>query len=116
MTAVEIIVTIGAAVLGFWIVSYLMDEMKRPDNPVKRPPAPVAGALPQQEGWAQTLGVAETAGKEEIAAAYQQKISEYHPDKLASLGPELRAMAESRARLIDAAYAEAMKLHGMPIA
>jgi DnaJ-domain-containing protein 1 len=34
-------------------------------------------------------------------------MSQYHPDKVATLGPEIRALAEQRAKELNAAYAEA---------
>jgi len=52
------------------------------------------------------LGVTPEASESEIKAAYRKMISENHPDKLASKGlPEnMRAIAEARAREINAAY------------
>jgi len=52
------------------------------------------------------LGVSPEATESEIKTAYRKMISENHPDKLASKGlPEsMRAVAEARAREINAAY------------
>ena len=38
--------------------------------------------------------------------------SQYHPDKVASLGPELRELAERKSREITQAYREVMRAHG----
>ena len=50
------------------------------------------------------LGVRPSATHSEIKAAYRSRIQEYHPDKVASLGPELRALAEEKTKLIIEAY------------
>ncbi len=44
------------------------------------------------------------ATQAEIKAAYQRLIRQYHPDRVADLGPEIRAVAERRAKEINAAY------------
>ncbi|MCA1730089.1 MAG: DnaJ domain-containing protein [Actinobacteria bacterium] len=38
--------------------------------------------------------------------AYKKKAKMYHPDRVASLAPEVREMAEFRMKEINAAYAE----------
>lgn len=50
------------------------------------------------------LGVAEDASMDEIDAAYRRKMSDYHPDKVANAAAEIKALAETRAREINAAY------------
>lgn len=62
----------------------------------------------------EVLGVAEHATLEEIEQAYRKKISDYHPDKVANAAPELKALAEQRAREINAAYDELQKLRQKP--
>ncbi len=53
---------------------------------------------------ADILGVSTDASFEEIKVAYKQKIKEYHPDKVASLGKELQDLAEKKTSAINAAY------------
>ena len=55
------------------------------------------------------LGVAEQANQDEIEQAYRRRMSEYHPDKVASAAPELKALAERRASEINAAYESIQK-------
>jgi DnaJ like chaperone protein len=55
------------------------------------------------------LGVARSATHAEVAAAYRARISEYHPDKVAKMGAEIRAVAERKSKQINVAYAEALK-------
>ena len=50
------------------------------------------------------LGVSRTASQAQIKAAYRMRMQEYHPDKVAHLGAELRALAERKAREINEAY------------
>jgi DnaJ-domain-containing protein 1 len=40
-------------------------------------------------------------------------MTEYHPDKVASLGPELRALAEKKSKEINAAYEFFKKRYGV---
>lgn len=61
-------------------------------------------ATPREPSPWEVLDVARGASREEIRSAYQAKISQYHPDKVASLGPELQALAERHAKEINAAY------------
>lgn len=62
--------------------------------------------------WWAVLGVPRIATRAEISRAYKRKISEYHPDKVAQMGAEIRALAEQRSKEINAAYDQAMKVTG----
>jgi DnaJ-domain-containing protein 1 len=42
------------------------------------------------------LGVPPGASGEQIAEAYRERMKEYHPDRVASLGPELRELAHRK--------------------
>jgi hypothetical protein len=50
------------------------------------------------------LGVSKEASLSEIRGAYQAKVAQYHPDKLATLNTNLRKLAENEVRSIDTAY------------
>jgi hypothetical protein len=50
------------------------------------------------------LGVKAAASMEEITSAYRKLAQENHPDKVAGLAPEFRELAESRMKIINAAY------------
>jgi hypothetical protein len=74
-----------------------MDEPK-PELPEPPLPGPT---------WARgTLGVSLYASQEEIRAAYKSLAREHHPDKVASLSPEVRGSSEERMKEINVAYAE----------
>ena len=98
MSGMELLVVVVFLLLGYWIMSAILNWRSR------------GGESSGAEEWFRVLEVPQTASKEEIVAAYKQKISEYHPDKVAQMGKELRALAESKSKQINAAYDAAMKL------
>lgn len=59
--------------------------------------------LSEDDCW-RILGLSGNIDKQDIKNAYRKAINEYHPDKVASLGPELRALAEKKAKEINEAY------------
>ncbi len=68
------------------------------------------GTAPSQaSNWHEVLEVSELATVEQIRTAYKQKISQYHPDKVADMGLEIRELAETRSKEINAAYDQALK-------
>jgi DnaJ-domain-containing protein 1 len=74
--------------------------------------APQGKKAPSSRPWFDVLGISPGATLEEIKTAYRQKISLYHPDRVAGLGEELRELAEVHAKEINAAYASACRLRG----
>jgi DnaJ-domain-containing protein 1 len=61
------------------------------------------------------LGVAKGASAGEINSAYRELARTHHPDKVASLEPEVRIYSEQRMKEINAAYAE-LRGHGGSVA
>jgi len=51
------------------------------------------------------LGVAPSASRAEIDAAYRARMHEYHPDKVSHLGEDLQKLAHEKAVAIQRAYA-----------
>lgn len=51
-----------------------------------------------------TLGVGLEADQNEIRQAYRRLAAQYHPDKVAHLGVDLRHLAEQKFKAIQAAY------------
>ncbi len=62
--------------------------------------------------WWDILGVSPHASVEEINQRYRQLVMQYHPDRVAGLGPELIEVAERQTRLINAALAQAREARG----
>lgn len=58
------------------------------------------------------LGVAPDAVPDEIKAAYRKLAMENHPDRVASLGPELVKVAEEKFKAIQEAYEEIRRAKG----
>jgi hypothetical protein len=54
--------------------------------------------------YASVLGISQTSDDREIKAIYRQRVKEYHPDRVACLGPKLRKVAEDEMKLINEAY------------
>ncbi len=63
-------------------------------------PAPV-----DDEDPLAVLGLEPGASEDEIKSAYRKAMAEYHPDKVEHLGPELRALADKKAKAIQKAFA-----------
>lgn len=51
------------------------------------------------------LGIPRSADQATIRSAFMTLSKQYHPDRVASLGPEFRELAEDRMKTINAAYA-----------
>ena len=124
MTTDEIVVIVGGALLGYWIVTSLLSTKHdakgtdgHPDKSDSRQQASgeetSAPAIPRfddiKKNWHRILEVAESSDKDQITAAYKQKIGQHHPDKVATLGQELRALAEQKCKQINMAYDYALK-------
>lgn len=77
---------------------YDMGVFSRRRSDDKAPPP-----VPEADPYA-VLGVTADAPMAEIDAAYRRKMSDYHPDKVANAAAEIKALAETRAREINAAY------------
>lgn len=74
--------------------------------PVRRRALPKRNAARQarESAW-RVLGVEPGATSDEVKAAYRALAKQYHPDRVAGLAPDLRALAEARMREVNAAYA-----------
>ena len=90
-----------AAALGFWVVWAYMDRFHAGRQPAPPPPGPVTDTP-----WHEVLGVGPDALPDEVRAAYLREIDKYHPDRVASMAPEFRALAEDRSKEINRAYSE----------
>ena len=64
------------------------------------------------EQWYEILNVSPSASVEEIQTAFRTEIAKYHPDRVASFGFELRALAESCSKKINVAHVEGLRMRG----
>ena len=58
--------------------------------------------------WYSVLGVSANSSVDEINSAYRAQIKQYHPDKVAGMGPKIREVAEEQTRLLNAAREEGL--------
>lgn len=128
MIASEIMAIVGGLIVGYYVITRIINYVSF--KPAKSNGSNNAGNnaqsneswekspgndTPKSEdslstSWFHILEVSENASREQIVAAYKQKISKYHPDKVAQMGFEIRDLAEKKSRQINAAYDKAMKL------
>ena len=112
MTLTEMTVSFLGLVFGYLVVSALMGRKPKGASPGPAPPAALdTDRAVTLSNWYRILGVREAATREEITAAYKKLISQYHPDKVAQMGVEIRALAEAKSKQINAAYDLGMRLY-----
>jgi hypothetical protein len=107
MTLIEIAVIVFGVFAGYWVVSKLF--FPPPKAGAQNNSAPPPDTLPR---WNDILQVSASASATEIRDAYKHLISKYHPDKVDSLGQELKDLAAQKSQAITAAYQEGMRARG----
>jgi DnaJ like chaperone protein len=114
MSATEIIVICFGLFVGYWVVNKLLLGSPKP-GPGAMPDIDAldSSGPPSGQAWHDVLKVRPYATVEEIRAAYRSMIGQYHPDKVATLGDELKALAERKSAEINAAYRQAMQSRGL---
>lgn len=61
----------------------------------------------------EVLGTDSRSTNDQVRRAYRERIAEYHPDKVMSLGAELQALAEKKSKEINEAYRRIMEARGV---
>lgn len=115
MSINEILVIVFGLFLGYWVVSKLFADSPAAASTAGKdaePQQPTAGADAASRPWHEVLNVPANASADAIRQSYKELMQQYHPDKVAALGEELRALAERKSKEINAAYTEAMRLRG----
>jgi DnaJ like chaperone protein len=118
MTFLEGAAIVSGLAIGYWLVSVFLPSLRDdPDAPpdtgdglppgAQRDAPPGAQAPSTAPAWHVVLEVAPDASRAEIDAAYRRAIGQYHPDRVAHMGPEIRALAEAKSRQINEAYDQA---------
>ncbi|MGN6513053.1 MAG: hypothetical protein ACTHKZ_05685 [Lysobacteraceae bacterium] len=113
MTRVDLAAIASGLALGYWLVAVFLPHLRRD------PEADREAARERAEGfawpgtavrpWHMVLGVRPDATAAEVTAAYEARRREYAPARLAAMEPDLRALAEGRARELDDAYRAARR-------
>ncbi len=115
MTFTEFLVIVSGLAIGYWLVAVFIPNARSSrdedaEAAAERGDGPGRGQPRERPaGWHETLGVDRDASQEEIVAAYRRMIVQYHPDKVATMAPEFRELAEKRSAAINAAYEQAMR-------
>lgn len=60
----------------------------------------------------QVLGASEMDSEKEIKKKYKQMVMQYHPDRVAHLGPELKELAAKKTTEINGAFAAIRRMRG----
>ena len=101
----DLLTIIGCGALGYGVIHLVLNKPAPPKTPPNAAPAPQAAFAP---AWARVLELPADASVDEIRDAYRRLMSQYHPDKVASLGRELRELADAKSKEISAAYQQAL--------
>ena len=106
MNNTDILAIVGCGVLGYGIIHLVLNKPTPPAAPPRPPLQPPPVFAPN---WSRVLELPADASVDEIREAYRRLMSQYHPDKVASLGRELRELAEAKSKEIGVAYQEAVQ-------
>ena len=110
MTVTEVLVIVCGIAIGYWLVAVFVPHA-RPGTGGDAP-APTTTIDIGAPAWHEVLGVAPDADRDAIHDAYRRRLAQYHPDKVATMAPEIRELAARRAIELDVAYDRAlMQLH-----
>ena len=74
------------------------------EEPKGKPDATREAINPEDLKFAKVLEVENEEDPEAIKSSYRKKIAQYHPDRVRAMGPEIREVAESKAKEINEAY------------
>ena len=116
MSITEIFAIAFGLFLGYWVVSKLIGSQsdsgqEKKENYSNGGSSRASNESADQE-WFEVLKVSKNASVDEIQAAYKTLIRQYHPDKVATLGEELQALAEEKSKAINAAYQAGLSARG----
>ena len=109
MNSNDILAIVGCGALGYGVVHLVLNKPAPPAPRAPSPPQPQPAFAP---GWTRVLELPADASLDEIREAYRRLMSQYHPDKVASLGRELRELADAKSKDIGAAYQQALAERG----
>ena len=101
------------SLLGFWLVDYLLSLRKNARQQPRRPAPeaePAAEPVSELEQACRVLQITLPCSTEALKTAYRARMAEYHPDKVSTLGQELRELAERKSKEINAAYQHLLPL------
>ncbi|MBS0216917.1 MAG: hypothetical protein JSR63_01920 [Proteobacteria bacterium] len=98
-----IAVVVGCFLLGYWLVSVFLPNLKR-ESPPQSPPR----ADPVQRPWFEILEVPSNAPLADIQEAYQRLRGKYTAEDIDRLPIGLRASFDEKLQELDRAYRDAL--------
>ena len=107
MDSNDILTIVGCGLLGYGVIHLVLNKPRAPKPQPPAQPQPVIAP-----DWTRVLELPADASLEDIREAYRRLMSQYHPDKVASLGRELRELAEAKTKEIGLAYQDAVAERG----
>ena len=109
MGGLELLAVVVFFLVGYWAVDFFWPKKKT--DAATTAPAPMAGnAAPGDNApWHEVLGVPPDATLDQIRDAYEEKSAQYHPGRVAGIGPEFEETALRMTRRINDAYEEAVR-------
>jgi DnaJ like chaperone protein len=116
MNMSEMFVSLFGLFLGYWVISKLFSTSTTSESESvgsrQGERIDTSAETNKEPGdiWYVVLGVDQNAAPDQVQAAYKSLISQYHPDKVASLGVDLKILAERKSKEINVAYQTAQKL------
>ena len=69
---------------------------------------PIVPEMVENRHWFDVLGVSPSATLEDVKQVYKVLVKQNHPDRVHSMSPAFRELAESETKKLNAAYAEAL--------
>ncbi len=131
MTTTEIAVILIGGLAGYWLVTFLWassvkpksdapkEESSRPENDFNQKrksdqngSTSTSSTQNNESTWYEVLEISRDASASEIKSAYRRIIAQYHPDKVAALGSELKDLAARKSKEINKAYEMGMAMRG----
>ena len=109
MEGVELLVVVVLFLVGYWLVDFFWPKKKASSDTPAAVPIPGQPTGNENAPWHDVLGVAPDANLEQIRKAYEEKSAQYHPDRVAGMGPGFHEAAIRATRRINDAYAEAVR-------
>ena len=110
MTWYEGLAIASGLAIGYWLVS-VFTAPRDPDADAPEKPVGPSNSDVAEAPWHEVMGVSEWATEEQVTAAYRDRVGQYHPDKVATMGPEIRVLAERKTRELNDAYRQFRRRH-----
>lgn len=106
-------VIIVFGLIGYWLIGFVFERMRKSRRGGAGPSDAGSGEFSSasmgRKPWHEVLQTTPDASLEQIEFAYRRLVAQYHPDKVATMGPELRALAERMTVELNIAYKAARK-------